>query len=217
MAALFCASLSRSAMRRRSLVIRTRSSRAPGGRGAAGAGAGFVDGAAAGAGRSRAVSTSPLVRRPSLPEAASLAGSSPLSSTSLRTAGPERSSRSVPPPAAAAAGDLAAAGTAAAVACGLPAGAGFAAPSPIRPSSAPTATLPPSGTAISESVPAAGALTSSVTLSVSSSTSGSSMATLSPTCFSQRATVASVTDSPSAGTLISVAIVVPACRPGSVR
>jgi hypothetical protein len=60
---------------------------------------------------------------------------------------------------------------------------------------------------ISASVPATGAGTSTVTLSVSSSTSGSSTATGSPTAFIHFATVASVTDSPSAGTLISVVIV----------
>src|ERR1035441_9499218 len=54
--------------------------------------------------------------------------------------------------------------------------------------------------------PAAGAGTSTVTLSVSSSSSGSSRATLSPSFLNQRATVASVTDSPIAGTLISTVI-----------
>src|ERR1700759_4062255 len=54
--------------------------------------------------------------------------------------------------------------------------------------------------------PAAGAGTSTVTLSVSSSRIGSSRATLSPSFLNQRATVASVTDSPIAGTLISMVI-----------
>src|SRR3546814_6220474 len=58
----------------------------------------------------------------------------------------------------------------------------------------------------SNSTPATEALTSKVTLSVSSSTIGSSTATASPGCFSHWATVASVTDSPRAGTTISVAI-----------
>src|SRR6266851_3555321 len=223
MAALFCASLRRSAMRRRSRVMRTRSSRAPGsrgGRGAAGggAGAGFAvaAGAAAAAPRSICVSTSPLVRRPSLPLAAILLGSSLFSSTILRTAGPERSSTATLPlaEAEAEAEAEAVAETAGALVslcdtaagCVLPGAAAFAAPSPMRPSTAPTATLLPSGTAISDSVPAAGALTSSVTLSVSSSTSGSSIAIVSPIFFSHRATVASVTDSPSVGTLMSVAM-----------
>src|SRR6201985_2335221 len=54
--------------------------------------------------------------------------------------------------------------------------------------------------------PAAGAGTSTVTLSVSSSRIGSSRATVSPSFLNQRATVASVTDSPIAGTLISMVI-----------
>src|SRR4051794_11584087 len=74
------------------------------------------------------------------------------------------------------------------------------------PSTAPIATLTPSAASTSPSRPACGAGTSSVTLSVSSSTTGSSRSTLSPGCFSQRATVASVTDSPRAGTLISTVI-----------
>ncbi len=53
--------------------------------------------------------------------------------------------------------------------------------------------------------PAAGAFTWSVTLSVSSSSSGSSALTASPGFLNQRPIVASVTDSPSIGTRISVA------------
>ena len=56
------------------------------------------------------------------------------------------------------------------------------------------------------STPAAGAGTSTVTLSVSSSTSGSSALTASPGFFNHWPTVASVTLSPSAGTLISMAM-----------
>src|ERR1700744_2366168 len=56
-----------------------------------------------------------------------------------------------------------------------------------------------------EAAPGAG--TSTVTLSVSSSRIGSPRATLSPSFLNQRATVASVTLSPIAGTLISMAIV----------
>ena len=59
---------------------------------------------------------------------------------------------------------------------------------------------------MSASTPAAGAGTSTVTLSVSSSTSGSSTATASPGFLNHCPTVASVTDSPSAGTMISIAI-----------
>src|SRR5467141_3820042 len=80
---------------------------------------------------------------------------------------------------------------------------GAASPSLIWPSSAPTATVSPSLAAISASTPAAGAGTSIVTLSVSSSTSGSSTATGSPGCLNHLPMVASVTDSPSAGTRIS--------------
>src|ERR1700761_7209503 len=53
-------------------------------------------------------------------------------------------------------------------------------------------------------MPAAGAGTSIVTLSVSSSTSGSSTATASPAFLNHLPMVASVTDSPSVGTRISV-------------
>src|SRR5208283_4012132 len=77
------------------------------------------------------------------------------------------------------------------------------APSLIAPRSAPTATVSPSLTATSVSTPAAGAGTSIVTLSVSSSTNGSSTATTSPGCLNHLPIVASVTDSPSAGTRIS--------------
>src|SRR6202012_3582708 len=82
--------------------------------------------------------------------------------------------------------------------------AAAAAPSLICPSKAPTATVSPSFAAISPSVPADGAGTSMVTLSVSSSTNGSSTATASPAFLNQRPMVASVTDSPSVGTRISV-------------
>ena len=85
-------------------------------------------------------------------------------------------------------------------------GTAAAAPSPITPSTAPTATVAPSLTRISESTPATLAFTSSVVLSVSISTKGSSTVTASPAFLSHFATVASVTDSPSAGTLISVAM-----------
>ena len=58
-----------------------------------------------------------------------------------------------------------------------------------------------------------GAGTSRLTLSVSSSTKGSSALTASPAFFSQRAIVASLTDSPSVGTLISPLITNPSvCR-----
>src|SRR5581483_9560443 len=127
-------------------------------------------------------------------------------------AGPERSS--VAAPAAAAAGAVAAGGAGSAGAAAAGPGAGFpaafggaaptfTAPSPITPMMLPTATVAPSSARISASTPAALAFTSSVVLSVSISTSGSSTATRSPGFLSHFATVASVTDSPSAGTLIS--------------
>ncbi len=102
----------------------------------------------------------------------------------------------------------------------LPAGAGaggaFAAdfgadaagpsPSSMRPMTVPTSTSVPSSTSTSASVPAVGAGISRLTLSVSSSTSGSSAATWSPAFLSQRAIVASVTNSPSVGMRISTLI-----------
>ena len=145
---------------------------------------------------------SPLVTRPSLPEPGTVAASMPLSVESFRTDGASGASD------AAAFG--AAAGAAAAAAAALAgAAAGFAAlaaPSLICPSSAPTATVSPSLAAISPSTPADGAGTSMVTLSVSSSTNGSSTATASPAFLNQRPMVASVTDSPSVGTRISVMV-----------
>src|SRR5215470_7579558 len=146
---------------------------------------------------------SPLVTRPSLPEPGTAAASIPLSAASLRTEGASGTSE---PADFAVAGAGADAGTAAAFSA---AGAGaFAlgapAPSLICPSKAPTATVSPSLAAISPSTPAAGAGTSIVTLSVSSSTSGSSTATGSPGFLNHLPMVASVTDSPSVGTRMSV-------------
>jgi hypothetical protein len=174
---------------------------------------------------------SPLVTRPSLPEPGTVEGSTPLSPASRRTEGAC--------PASAVAGFAGGGGSALAdfagsafssgltEAAGVFAGAdglaaGFApAPSWICPSSAPTATVSPSLTAISESTPAAGAGTSIVTLSVSSSTSGSSTATASPACLNHLPMVASVTDSPSVGTRISAmtSLSSPSCRarPGHPR
>ena len=175
------------------------------------------------------------------------AASSPLSATSLRTAGPERASADAAPPspasprimvrgqpspalrervdpagtarlvragvgpAATPSGRVAldvacSAGSGRVASSGVGCAAGTVALSPIRPSTAPTGRLAPSAATISASVPAAGAGTSTLTLSVSSSTTGSSTATASPGCFSHFATVASVTNSPRLGTLISIAI-----------
>ena len=74
-----------------------------------------------------------------------------------------------------------------------------ASPSPMTARSAPTGTVSSSSTRISCSVPAIGDGISVSTLSVETSSSGSSTATVSPTFFSQRVTVPSVTDSPRAG------------------
>src|SRR5215472_9337769 len=214
MAAVFCASLSRRAMVARSRVIFTRSSRAAssGTEGArtCTAAAGCATGVGAAAARSIAASMSPLVTRPSLPVPATLAASMPLSAASRRTEGAVGVS-------AEAIGVGAAAGFGAGAGCG--GGAGFAAagaaaaldaaapaPSLIWPSRAPTATVSPSLAAMSLSTPAAGAGTSIVTLSVSSSTSGSSTATGSPGFLNHLPIVASVTDSPSVGTRISVMV-----------
>src|SRR5712691_3112646 len=162
------------------------------------AAAGCVTGVGAEAARSIAAIMSPLVTRPSLPEPGTVAASMPLSAASLRTEGASGTSG---------VGDFAGAGaagfsTAGAVAVAL----GAPTPSLICPSKAPTATVSPSLAAISPSTPAAGAGTSMVTLSVSSSTSGSSTATGSPGFLNHLPIVASVTDSPSVGTRISVMI-----------
>ena len=73
-------------------------------------------------------------------------------------------------------------------------------------STAPTSTVSSSFALISSSVPATGEGISVSTLSVETSSSGSSTETESPIDFSQRVTVPSVTDSPSAGRLTSVAM-----------
>src|SRR6185436_2830783 len=149
---------------------------------------------------------SPLVTRPSLPEPGTVAASMPLSADSFRTDGASGASEGAAFGAAAGAGAATGAAAAGALAG---AAAGFAppvAPSLICPSSAPTATVSPSLAAISPSTPAEGAGTSMVTLSVSSSTNGSSTATASPAFLNQRPMVASVTDSPSVGTRISVMV-----------
>src|SRR4051812_14802088 len=151
---------------------------------------------------------SPLVTRPSLPEPGTVVASTPLSAESLRTDGASGASAGGVFAAGAGAGAGAAAGGAADATglAGAAAGLAAAPPSVICPSSAPTATVSPSLAMISPSVPADGAGTSMVTLSVSSSTSGSSTATGSPAFLNQRPIVASVTDSPSVGTRISVIV-----------
>ena len=90
------------------------------------------------------------------------------------------------------------AGAAGAVAAGA-AGAAAPEPSPIIARAAPTSTSSSSGTRICSTTPATGEGTSVSTLSVETSTRGASTSMVSPTSTSQRVTVPSVTDSPSAG------------------
>ena len=73
----------------------------------------------------------------------------------------------------------------------------------------PTSTVAPSATRISVNTPAAGEGTSESTLSVDTSKSGSSCATVSPTFFSQRMMVPSVTVSPSCGIVMSANVQTP--------
>ena len=69
---------------------------------------------------------------------------------------------------------------------------------------APTATVVSTATSIARRVPATGDGISVSTLSVETSSSASSTATKSPTFLSQRVTVPSLTDSPSAGIVMTV-------------
>jgi hypothetical protein len=77
----------------------------------------------------------------------------------------------------------------------------------MAPNSAPTCTVAPVWAEIDSIAPSAGEGTSTVTLSVSSSSSGSSRFTASPSFLNHLEMVASVTDSPIAGTLISTVMV----------
>ena len=74
----------------------------------------------------------------------------------------------------------------------------------MRPSSEPTGTVESSAALMATSTPLAGAGISVSTLSVETSSSGSSACTASPTAFSQRVMVPSVTLSPSAGSTMAV-------------
>ncbi len=76
----------------------------------------------------------------------------------------------------------------------------------MMPSVWPTSAVSSSRTRISRSVPELGAGSSVSTLSVDTSSSGSSADTMSPTFFSHRVTVPSVTDSPSAGRMTGVSV-----------
>ena len=75
---------------------------------------------------------------------------------------------------------------------------------------APVGTVSPSATISSRIVPATGEGTSALTLSVETSTNDSYFSTVSPGCLSQRATVPSVTVSPSCGMRIVVLKIAPA-------
>ncbi|MGC0425710.1 hypothetical protein RKD32_002065 [Streptomyces sp. SAI-195] len=99
------------------------------------------------------------------------------------------------------------AGSAACSACGACSAAGAPLPSSISASSAPTSTVSSSATLMEDSTPEAGAGISVSTLSVETSSNGSSASTRSPSAFSQRVTVPSVTLSPSAGRVTETAMV----------
>ena len=113
----------------------------------------------------------------------------------------------------ASAAGAAAAGAGAASAAGAGAGAagvvsaGASPSSPISAITEPTSTVSSSSAKIFKRTPAAGDGISVSTLSVETSSNGSSAATVSPTCFSQRVIVPSVTDSPSSGISTENAIV----------
>ena len=192
-AAVFCASLRRRAMVWRKRVNFTRSSLAPKARG------GAATAAAAGAGALfSAAKASPLVTRPSFPVPCTLRTSRPVSAPMRCTLGGAT---------VAATGAGAGVGGGAAGAGAAAFGAAFGArpaPALMRPSTAPMPTVVPTSATISSNTPASGADTSTLTLSVSSSTKVSSLAIASPAFLVQRATVASVTLSPSVGTTISV-------------
>ena len=152
---------------------------------------------AATAGRGDAANASCFKTWPRLPEPLTSAASTPFSSRILRAAGaggmtvPARAATGVAGAAAAAAGFAATVATA---------------PSLINASSAPMPSVAPVSALISARTPAAGDGSSCVALSVSNSTSGSSTFTASPGFFSHLPTVTSAMLSPSAGTLISIAM-----------
>src|SRR5690606_23625998 len=111
--------------------------------------------------------------------------------------------------AAGASGAASAAGASGAAAGSAAGAAGAAAepdPSPTIASCAPTSIVSSSSAKIASRTPETGDGISVSTLSVETSSSGSSTSTVSPTCFSQRVTVPSVTLSPSAGRTTEVLI-----------
>ena len=187
-AVVFWLSSSRSAIRRRIMLIGCRVSRSPGL--AIGFGAMGVAGAA---GLDCAARTSSLVMRWPGPVAGIVAGSSCLSAMIARAAG-DIATSGVDVDLATGTGFGASVG----VAVGFPAGS-------IVATVAPTLTISPAWT-VMVSTPAAGAGTSAEALSVSISKRGSSSLTAEPVGFIQRAMRPSVTDSPAAGTVTGIAI-----------
>ena len=138
--------------------------------------------------------------------AASATGAASSTTGSASLAGGASSSGSAVSPTAAASTATAASATGSAAGS---ASATAAAPSPfsvISASGVPTFTVWPSPTRMLVTTPPTSAGTSALTLSVTTSNSGSYWATLSPTLTSHRSMVPSVTDSPSCGILIVVAI-----------
>src|SRR5215212_7273564 len=159
-----------------------------------------------------------LVTRPPVPEPGTSAISTLCSSARRRTTGEERVRRSVsassispcssPPTGWASvpeAGNSSVGASSATFSCG---GASVAAESPsaaTRAISVPTSTVAPSETRNFSIVPATGEGSSAFTLSVSTSARGSSIPTSSPSAFSQRVMVPSVTLSPSCGIVTGLA------------
>src|SRR5215213_3845507 len=172
-----------------------------------------------------------LVTRPPVPEPGISAISTPCSSARRRTTGEERARRSVsaswisprplpslrdvratglcsPATGSASvpeAGNSSVGASSATFSCG---GASVAEESPSMATSAisvPTSTVAPSETRNFSIVPATGEGSSAFTLSVSTSARGSSISTSSPSAFSQRVMVPSVTLSPSCGIVTGLA------------
>src|ERR1700677_4720748 len=146
-----------------------------------------------------------FVMRPEAPVPETLVRSTLLSFAILRTSGDERT-RSPSVAAAVVAGANAGADAAAGVAATGPAAgvAALPAPPPMTATTVLMVTVAPSGTLISERIPATGDGISASTLSVEISKMGSSRCTLSPTFFSHLVIVPSVIDSPICGIMISV-------------
>ena len=215
MAAVCWASTRRWAIRCRKPLILCRVSRCPAGKegvagGVAGAvvlagatAVGFAGGPAGVVGVSRYARTSPLVIRPPGPVAATLAGSTSFSATSLRTAGESGMLAVAESPWLRPSPDAAGWAAGAEVAVAVWAVAGFPAGSSV-PIVAPMATVSPSATATLRT-PVTAAGTTLLALSVSSSKSGSPALTTEPSGLSQRERIPSEIDSPTPGTVIGTA------------